>query len=47
MDKAPHMWVSLVNGPSLVGWQRLIHKAADVDTIIGIIKQVVGNEIAA
>jgi hypothetical protein len=47
MVKAPHMWVSLVDGPSLAGWQRRIHKAADVETIIGIIEQVVGREIAA
>ena len=47
VSRAPHMWESQVNGPSLAGWKRRIYEAADLDAIITIVEEVVGSEIAA
>ena len=38
MARAPHMWVSHVNGPSLAGWQQRIYGAADLDAIVELIQ---------
>ena len=47
MAKAPNMWESQVNGPSLAGWKRRIYKAVDLDSVVAIVEEVVGREIAA
>lgn len=47
MVRAPHMWESQLDGPSLAGWKLRIYEAADLDSIIAIVEEVFGSGIAA